>query len=148
MIHYKIGDATKPEGSGLKIIAHVCNDVGAWGAGFTKALDKISDRPRLAYRRMPKIMGELSFAVVSLGGLMVVNMIAQQGLRSRNNPVPLCYMTLSDCLKDLRAVAMGNNATVHMPQIGSGLAGDDWEKIEGIIEEELRDVDVTIYEEK
>ena len=34
------GDATAPRGDGGKIIAHVCNDVGAWGKGFVLALSR------------------------------------------------------------------------------------------------------------
>ena len=32
------GDATAPQGSGTKIIAHVCNDQGGWGKGFVLAV--------------------------------------------------------------------------------------------------------------
>jgi hypothetical protein len=45
-----IGDATKPEGAGVKIIAHVCNDIGAWGRGFVLALSKLSPAPERAFR--------------------------------------------------------------------------------------------------
>jgi len=44
MITYLVGDATQPQGEGVKVIAHICNDIGAWGAGFVignfKALEK------------------------------------------------------------------------------------------------------------
>jgi O-acetyl-ADP-ribose deacetylase (regulator of RNase III) len=33
-ITYLVGDATALETPGLKIIVHVCNDIGAWGKGF------------------------------------------------------------------------------------------------------------------
>lgn len=39
-IHYVTGDATEPIGEGEKIIAHICNDQGGWGAGFVLALSK------------------------------------------------------------------------------------------------------------
>lgn len=39
-IHYITGDATIPIGEGKKIIAHVCNDIGAWGKGFVLPLAK------------------------------------------------------------------------------------------------------------
>ena len=39
-ITYLIGDATEPVGAGRKIIAHICNDRGIWGGGFTGALSK------------------------------------------------------------------------------------------------------------
>ena len=45
-IQYRTGDATRPEGDGPKIIAHICNDVGAWGKGFVLALSKRWNTPR------------------------------------------------------------------------------------------------------
>jgi hypothetical protein len=34
------GDVTCPSQQGLKIIAHICNDIGGWGKGFVLALSK------------------------------------------------------------------------------------------------------------
>ena len=39
-IQFITGDATAPIGKGNRIIAHVCNDIGAWGAGFVLAISK------------------------------------------------------------------------------------------------------------
>ena len=33
-IAYVQGDATQPQGTGARIIVHICNDIGGWGAGF------------------------------------------------------------------------------------------------------------------
>ena len=49
-IIYTVGDATKPEGAGSKIIAHVCNDMGAWGRGFVLAISKLSPAPERGFR--------------------------------------------------------------------------------------------------
>src|SRR5262245_22379163 len=45
------GDATAPRVDGPKIIAHVCNDVGGWGAGFVLAVSRRWPEPERAYRR-------------------------------------------------------------------------------------------------
>jgi len=37
------------------------------------------------------------------------------------------------------------NASIHMPQIGCGLAGGKWEKIEAIIEDILLKQSINIY---
>lgn len=37
---YLKGDATCPQAKGVKIICHVCNDIGGWGKGFVLALSK------------------------------------------------------------------------------------------------------------
>lgn len=39
-ILYIKGDATAPIGSGVKVITHICNDIGGWGKGFVLALSK------------------------------------------------------------------------------------------------------------
>jgi hypothetical protein len=39
-INYITGDATPPQGEGVKIIAHVCNDVEGWGRGFVLVVSK------------------------------------------------------------------------------------------------------------
>ena len=44
------GDATSPPGEGVKIIAHVCNDVGGWGKGFVVAVSKRWPDPEREYR--------------------------------------------------------------------------------------------------
>lgn len=57
------------------------------------------------------------------------------------------YGTIRQGLEEVRNFAKTNGASVHMPKIGSGLAGGDWKVIAGIIQEELLeyDVPVTVY---
>lgn len=49
-IQYTTGDATQPLADGAKIICHVCNDIGGWGAGFVVALSRKWSEPERAYR--------------------------------------------------------------------------------------------------
>jgi O-acetyl-ADP-ribose deacetylase (regulator of RNase III) len=39
-ISYVKGDATSPQARGIKIIGHVCNDLGGWGKGFVLAVSR------------------------------------------------------------------------------------------------------------
>lgn len=39
-ITYLKGDATAPQAKGVKLIVHVCNDLGGWGKGFVPALSR------------------------------------------------------------------------------------------------------------
>ncbi len=50
MINYIVGDATNPIGDGNKIIVHCCNNVGAWGRGFVKALSDKFPKSEHMYR--------------------------------------------------------------------------------------------------
>jgi len=79
--------------------------------------------------------------------LWVVNMIAQAGIGRQGGP-PIRYESLRTCLGKTARIALTRGASVHMPRIGSGLAGGNWDVIEEIIQEELVDkgLDVTVYE--
>ncbi len=142
MITYVVGDATRPQGDGPKIIAHVCNDVGAWGAGFVMALSDRWTAPELAYRAMSqRALGEVQFVGVERD-LFVANMIAQ----TLGGKVPLRYEALRKCLHTVASAFRG--ASVHMPRIGCGLAGGTWAEVEPIIQETLcaAGVPVTVYD--
>lgn len=147
------GDATTPRGSGRKLLAHITNDAGRWGRGFVVALSNKWAAPEASYRRRAREnggrlpLGEVQ--VVPVGNdLWVANMVAQHGVRSdgQGRP-PIRYEALAQCLRVVAGEARRSDATVHMPRIGSGLAGGDWEIIEGIIRAELctRGIAVTIY---
>lgn len=49
-IRYRKGDATAPEGDGCRIIAHCCNDIGAWGKGFVLAISARWKEPEQQFR--------------------------------------------------------------------------------------------------
>ena len=55
------------------------------------------------------------------------------------------YDALSKCLKEVFLFANENNLEVHMPKIGSGLAGGDWKRIETMIINLKRNVKTIIY---
>lgn len=158
MITYRIGDATLPQGDGRKVIAHVCNNVGAWGAGFVMALSARDDTPERAYRQWyEEGAGKDLF---QLGQIQIIpfdrpnqpltwvcNMIAQEGIgRDETGRPPIRYGALIRCLRALRVQAKFGIASVHMPRIGCGLAGGKWPIVESLIERYLDDVPVTVYD--
>ena len=160
MVTYVKGDATKPIGGGKKIIAHIVNDEGLWGAGFVLALDKMSPEPKRIYRHWhnywTKGGSSLFFTFIPLGTVQwakvdedtyVANMVAQhRTIRSVDKPI--CYKSLEVSLETVADFALKHGATVHMPRIGAGLAGGNWEVIESIINRTLtlQEVDVVVYD--
>lgn len=152
-IRYVHGDATDPQGPGAKVIAHICNDAGGWGAGFVLALSRKWESPESKYRewfnedlfRYRPALGHVQYVDVD-SEITVANMIAQKGYGNQPKP-PIRYDALVDCLADLAVYCAGRNASVHMPRIGSKLAGGRWEIISQIVETELceKGVDVTVY---
>src|ERR1044072_1671109 len=49
-ISYLKGDATSPQAKGVKLICHICNDLGGWGKGFALAISRRWDEPEEKYR--------------------------------------------------------------------------------------------------
>jgi O-acetyl-ADP-ribose deacetylase (regulator of RNase III) len=154
MINYLKGDATRPQAKGNRIIAHVCNDLGGWGKGFVLAISKRWPEPEAAYRAWHKGRSKNDFG---LGAIQVVqvepyiwvaNMVAQRGMKTGSNGLPIRYDSVRACLKKLAVDAKRLGASVHMPRIGCGLAGGKWEEVEPLILDELasQGVEVTVYD--
>lgn len=159
MITYLQGDATHPVGDGPKIIMHVCNDRGGWGAGFVLALSKRWSEPEQAYRSLKQYArGSVQMVSVDQGRdhIFVANMIAQRGYGASNSrrhksdepdrEIPLDYDALAACLDAVSVRARFIPSTVHAPRIGCGLAGGAWDRVEPLIAEAFGDVPVFIYD--
>lgn len=155
MITYVKGDATQPIGSGPKFIVHCCNDQGAWGAGFTKALSDKWDEPKLAYS------DAYSSGAVALGKcqvvpindeIAVINVIGQHryGTKTSKHYPFIRYDAVSAAFKAIAGIVAGNGGSIHMPRFGCGLAGGEWEKIEAIITDVFVNhepsIDVYVYD--
>jgi O-acetyl-ADP-ribose deacetylase (regulator of RNase III) len=149
-VRYVSGDATRPRGDGPRIIAHVCNDIGAWGAGFALALSARWPQPERLYRewhdRSGLRLGETQLLAVG-EGLLVANMIGQHGIRPEDGIPPVRYDAIRTALRRLAGCAADLGASVHMPRIGCGLAGGTWDKIEPLLGElTMNGIPVTVYD--
>jgi O-acetyl-ADP-ribose deacetylase (regulator of RNase III) len=171
MIKYVEGDATEiPEVKTL--LVHCVNDVGGWGAGFVLALSKkfpkletayrlwasgkdhkeISDETGLlTYSTGPLYLGEVQFVKVD-DNLVVANLCGQKNTRYVEELPPVRYGSLHEGLIHCRRIMKKSNITrISMPRICSGLAGGNWNKVEGIIKEvftkdPLPKWDITVYD--
>jgi O-acetyl-ADP-ribose deacetylase (regulator of RNase III) len=168
LITYLKGDATEPvyQAGSNAIIAHICNDVGAWGAGFVLALSSKWHRPETWYRVHSDNLELGRIQLVPVGiGLYVCNMIAQESVGFIDGREPIRYDALIMCLRKLNRwikdkaarenppvasrndyLIFGQPFSVHMPKIGTGLGGGRWEIIEPIINIELASLPVTVYD--
>ncbi|MDE3099308.1 MAG: Appr-1-p processing protein [Verrucomicrobiota bacterium] len=153
-ITYQVGDATRPTGDHPKIIVHVCNDAGGWGKGFVVAVSLRWREPERRYRAwhrgeetQPFALGQVQFVQVE-DTIWVANLIGQHGMGFRHGLPPIRYEAARNGLRVVATRAKELGAQVHMPRIGSGLAGGNWEEIERIIGEELiaPGVKVTVYD--
>jgi O-acetyl-ADP-ribose deacetylase (regulator of RNase III) len=153
-IEYVRGDATAPQGKGVKVIAHVCNDLGGWGKGFVLAVSRRWPEPEAAYRRWHRERARNDFGLgsvqlVRVGPYVwVANLIGQHGIRTGSKGVPVRYEAIGAALCLLGDRALEQEASVHMPRIGCGLSGGKWERIEPLVTAGLveRGVTVTVYD--
>lgn len=156
-IHYLTGDATAPQAAGNKIIVHVCNDIGGWGAGFVVAISKKWPEPEKAFRQWYKERDTNNFALGAVelvqveDDCWVANVIGQRDIKRKAGPTgepPIRYAAIEEGLHTVAAEAQALSASVHMPRIGCGLAGGTWDKIEPLIEQSLipHGIEVFVYD--
>lgn len=168
-LEYVVGDATKPRGSGPKVICHCVNDIGQWGSGFVLAVRAKWPQPERAYRAWHKT--GTSAREVSLSGehpphmeslfnlgsaqfvevapqLWVANIVGQHRTIRMGEEFPIRYGALADGLRIVSAFCQAKKASAHMPRIGAGLARGEWPKIADLLERELAEcgIPVTVYD--
>lgn len=175
MITYCQGDASDPRSPGNRIIAHVCNDIGAWGRGFVLSLTQRWPKSEQMYRRWYQeqeqclVNPDLSMTVkigqpMKLGNVQyvrvdtreegtrivhtyVANMVGQTGIMAHGGTPPIRYDALRECLEHVAFFAQClDGTTVHMPRIGCGLAGGKWSEVERIVQETLGEVPTYVYD--
>lgn len=152
-LHYVNGDASKAQfGKGKKVITHVCNDMGRWGKGFVMAItDTWGKHPGRLYRKWHKAGAKFDFAlgraqIIPLTDMIhLANIIGQNGIKTGSKGPPVRYDAIELGLDSVCLFAAANGASVHMPRIGSGLAGGEWAQIEAIVESMVKKHGVDIY---
>ncbi|MGW0222516.1 macro domain-containing protein [Streptomyces tendae] len=153
-ISYVRGDATAPSVKGVKMIAHVCNDLGGWGKGFVLAVSRRWPQSEAAYRAWHRDRASNDFGLGAVQFVQVepyvwvANMIGQHGIRTGSKGVPVRYEAIGTALGHVADRAAELEASVHMPRIGCGLAGGKWSRVEPLISDRLarRGVPVTVYD--
>lgn len=158
-IHYIKGDAINPliNKGEYSVICHCCNTLGAWGAGFVLALSKRFPKVKEHYLSLIKSinsgerLGKVGF-VKTNKNIVVANILAQDRIyRSVDGKIPLNYDALREGFRNVYNKFIGYKDipfTIHMPRIGCGLAGGDWNIVENIIKDEFikNGIDVYVYD--
>lgn len=154
----------KAEHNGATVfIPHVCNNIDLFGAGFAAAVSEQYPEVKANYHMLGK-----NFLKNNLGhsqvikikedakykhSLYIVNMIAQNGVKSKNNHRPLNYAALTKSMVQLsQYIHMNTGFTkqtekieIHAPKFGSGLAGGNWNFISDLIDDIWNKYTVYIY---
>lgn len=128
------------------IMPHVCNNIGAFGAGFSGEIERRFPEVALNFSIGGKIkIGNTQFVTVvennnTKNKLIVANMVAQNEVVSQKNPRPLHYPSLVKCMYAVKELADAIQQTektvrIHAPKFGSGLAGGNWNFIADLIDD-------------
>jgi hypothetical protein len=136
-IDYIVGDVLCPVRKPAAI-AHVVNNIGHWGGGFTSYLDEKYPKVGKFYSIL-KDRGQLELGDIYVIRLeeevILYNMVAQDNtyLKKRTK---LDYLALSKCLHKVgqHILDFYPKYTLHMPRIGCGPGvGGKWTSVEGIV---------------
>ncbi|HAO6439123.1 TPA: Appr-1-p processing protein [Listeria monocytogenes] len=129
-------------------------DVGFYGKQYKIFVikDLNWEEPEKAYRKWYKDKNDFKLGEVQLipvtDYISICNMIGQKGTKTGSKGAPIRYEAVESCLEKLSEIANEQQASIHMPRIGCGLAGGKWEIIEPIIRKTLiaNDIEVYIYD--
>jgi O-acetyl-ADP-ribose deacetylase (regulator of RNase III) len=137
MIKYIDGDLVK-EAELFDVIAHCCNCFCTMGAGIAPQIKtKFPDAfaaDCATVRGDESKLGTISFSEATTP--IVVNLYGQYDYTGRRHgEMDLDYDALRSALRAMKQEFSG--LLFGLPKIGAGLAGGDWDVIEGIIKEEL-----------
>lgn len=149
-----IGDALQPHGAGPKLIAHVVpNTPTQWGGrGFAHQVKKkfpaVWDQYRSETTAIDQnpVLGQVYIGTHG-NGISFAHMVAQKGYGPSKGQ-RLSYTAFATCLSRVREKALEIGASVHMPRVGTGHGGANWDVIKELIAEELVDkgVRTTVYQ--
>lgn len=148
-IQYIAGDLFEFLPMDKKVICpHIVNDCKLWGSGFVVPLGKhFPDARKIYFEQEKLILGTCNFAQIT-DDLIVANMVGQHGIIGINNPHPIRYGELRDCMLVVREKALSiPGCEIHAPKFGSQRAGGEWSKITELIEEIwiTRKIPVCVY---
>ena len=146
-IQYLEGDALWPSTPGHKIVAFVVNDKAKkWGGGFALEVRRTWPHVQDSFEREGDLdLGSIHVTEAS-DDITAVAMVAQHGYRPGPRP-GIRYPALNTSLARPGEVALDRRASIHMPRIGAGQAGGDWDIIKELIEDNIiqRGISTTVY---
>lgn len=144
MITYIKGDLFDTKAD---LIAHGCNCKGGYGSGIAYTMAKTYPRAKLLYLEKYDEdgwdLGDVQM-VLQRDGKYIANCATQDSFLPRGQ-CHADYGAIRTCMEKVKRFAKSKNLTIAIPKIGAGLAGGDWDTIEGILKEIFTDYDITIY---
>ncbi len=131
------------------IIVHGCNAQGVMGSGVARYVrdnfpKAFYDYVRVFEEQQGLTLGQVIMSEV-LPRRMIANAITQRYFGSDGKRY-VDYDAVRESFRKVHDFAVGNNyKNIAFPKIGAGLGGGDWNVIEKIIKEELKDLNYVLY---
>jgi O-acetyl-ADP-ribose deacetylase (regulator of RNase III) len=123
-------------------IVHGCNAKGVMGSGVALAVKKVFPEAYKDYLRHYEsddglVLGE-AYPIAITTNLVIWNAITQEGFGAptRNcsyDAIQTCFEQINDTLSQTKS----DHCELHIPAIGAGLGGGNWEIIREIIEQTI-----------
>jgi O-acetyl-ADP-ribose deacetylase (regulator of RNase III) len=135
------------------MIVQVVNDKAiTWGKGFSVAVrtrwpHAQKEFTRWVFASRPEFkLGNIHIAKLD-ESIELASMVAQHGYGPSLFP-RIQYLAIEECLSKVAVRAKETNASIHMPRIGCGEAGGEWNIVSEIIDETLsrENIPVTVYD--
>jgi O-acetyl-ADP-ribose deacetylase (regulator of RNase III) len=143
-VHFIHGDILAPRPLLPTIVCQLVNDRATrWGGGVAKQMAKRHPNAEAEFgewiKSVPKSkrLGEVHFATTA-EGTTLASLVAQEGYGPGGTRIR--YHALARCLAEIAKVAFAHNASVHMPRLGTGGAGAEWEIVEALIRQNFEDL--------
>lgn len=130
-----------------KVIVHGCNCQGVMGSGVAKAIRWKFPEAYNIYRNVRMyVLGAIH--VANCDNKIVINALTQEYYGRTSDKQYVDYTAVRACMRRINTFMENIQATkqIAIPKIGCGLGGGDWDTISGIIDEELPDFEILVYE--
>jgi Zn-dependent peptidase ImmA (M78 family) len=147
------GNVLDPRGSSNKVVCQLVNDQArVWGGGVAKSAgQKFPEAQRkfsewIAGLPRSQRLGSVHFAPVN-DSLTIASLVGQEGFGAATAP-RIRYAALEKCFEKVSEFAGRKSATVHMPRLGAGQSGGQWETVEEMVRSTFipDHISVTIYD--
>jgi O-acetyl-ADP-ribose deacetylase (regulator of RNase III) len=152
-INFVHGNVADARGAGPKVICQIVNDKAVkWGGGVARKIGQKYPHAEEAFSaemmslKSADRLGKVIFTEAE-ADVVIASMIAQEGFGPSLFP-RLRYSAVENAMAAVAAYAADKSATIHMPRIGTGASGGDWNVVEEIVEDKVvrKGLGVTVYD--
>jgi O-acetyl-ADP-ribose deacetylase (regulator of RNase III) len=148
-VHYIHGDILAPRTIPPMVVCQLTNDRAVrWGGGVARLMAQRYPNAETEYgewiKRLSRAhrLGEVHFATTA-SGMVIASLVAQEGYGPGASRIR--YHALDSCLRQVARYAFTQNASVHMPRIGTGGAGADWGLVEPLIRQNFEELEKGVW---